>query len=100
MEVVEVLSVDLAKEMDQNEIATIDRYRNKIVRITGDVVDIAEDFSGDPVVYLEGLNSFNKVGLKGFSRGLAGSLNRGANITAACTDVSEVVGSVFLSCQD
>jgi len=100
LETVEVQSKALAEEMRANEIATLDRYKNKIVRVTGDVEDISEDFGGDPVVYLSGTSDWNRVALTGFSRSLAGSLSKGVNITAGCKNIREIGGSVFLDCWD
>ena len=96
---IDVTAKQLTKEMKANEIATIDKYTDKRLQVSGIVDSIDEDFMGNPVVYLRGSSQWERVGLNGISRDIAAALSKGTGIGVSCTGISEIAGSVFLECE-
>lgn len=94
----QVESVDLAQAFQNNEVAAKMQYGGRTLYVDGTVVGITLDFMDNPVIQLEGLNSFNRVHAsfdKSYSSGIS-QVQKGQRIRVVCRKVDEVIGSPML----
>lgn len=93
---VEVTARQLYADYKANEIAADNKYRRKLLRVSGQITRIAKDVLDKPIVSLATKNEFDPV-VASFDNeeGLA-SLNRGQRIAVLCGDVSMTMGSPLL----
>ena len=94
--VVKVTSRQLARECDKNEIAFLEKYKDKRLEVKGKVVRIDSGLLGDPVIHLRGLNQFNTVMVDGLTKEFAKTLSKGDILRTWCDSVDEVLGSPSL----
>lgn len=57
-EIIYISVLDLAKEYSENEVKTDEKYKNKLMRISGDVQAISKDFADNLVLELSSDNQF------------------------------------------
>lgn len=99
---IEVSSLQLSKDYENNEIAADKKYKGNLLQVTGKVQGIDSDFSNDAVVLLNANNQFMSVratGDEAFNE-YAATLSKGKSITLLCRGNGEVIGSASLKdCQ-
>lgn len=93
---IEVTAGEIFDDYQQNEIRANAKYKGKNVIVTGTVSGIDADLMDEPVVQLQTSNQFMSVGLHDISTTVAGGLNKGDTVTAACSEVSEMAGTPVL----
>lgn len=94
----DVTATQLWEAYNQNEAAAQQAYGDRPLRVTGMVDKVQLDFSDKPFVTLESGNMFQSVQLKFANPSDAAitALRKGNQVTAVCTDVSEVIGTPML----
>lgn len=95
---VAVTAGQLFDEFQANEVAAKGKYGESPIRISGRIADITLDFMDEPVVSLETSNQFMSVQV-GFDKedaAATGALQKGAEFTAVCAELSEVAGTPML----
>jgi hypothetical protein len=97
-EATNVTAMQLWQAYEANEPAAQQAYGDKPLRITGTVDGVQLDFSDEPFVTLATGNMFQSVQLQfaNPSDPAIPGLRKGNQVTAVCTDVSEVVGTPIL----
>lgn len=95
----DVTATQLWGAYEQNEAAAQQAYGDRPLRITGTVDGVQLNFSDEPFVTLATGNMFQSVQLKFAdpSDPAIIALRKGQQVTAICTDVSEVIGTPMLS---
>ncbi|WAW10987.1 OB-fold putative lipoprotein [Oxalobacter vibrioformis] len=91
-------SRQLAKEYDANEVAADELYKNKTFIIDGKIQSIEKDFTGTPVIRLNGSNMFQYVHAH-FGKESIGELSKfkkGQNCHFICDVRSYIMGNVTL----
>ena len=95
----DVEAKQLSAEMTADSARTLAMYGNKVLRVNGVVAEVDEDYLGNPVVYLQGVSEWERVGLKGIRKDVAKALAKGTGLGVNCFDITELGGSVFLDCK-
>ncbi len=91
----EINSVKLFQDYQDNEIAADAKYKGKALLVSGRIESITSDFSNKPVVQLAA-GDFGQVHASGLSLDVAADLKKGKKITLACTGAGEVLGFPML----
>jgi MFS superfamily sulfate permease-like transporter len=94
-QVVSVSSDQLEKDYRANEVSADDKYRGKVLRVSGSVQEIRKDIMNDPYVVLWTTKRFNGVHAR-FDADQNGQLARisiGNKITVRCRGNNVVMGS-------
>lgn len=93
---IDVSPEQLRSDYKANEISADQRYRGKVLRVTGMVKAIKKDFMDDPYVVLGTSNMFEGVHARfEDAAGLSG-LRQGSTITVRCIGNNVVLGSPML----
>jgi len=90
---VQVTAREMFSDYQGNEVRANAKYQGKNVVVSGTVSKVSADIMDEPVVDLESGNMILGVSLHDLPASAAGALNNGENITALCTEVSEVAGA-------
>lgn len=91
----EVSSVKLFQDYQDNEIAADAKYKEKALLVSGTIESIASDFSNRPIVQLAA-GDFGQVHARDLSLDVASGLKKGKKITLACNGAGEVLGFPML----
>ena len=79
-----------------NEIAADQLYKDKPLKVSGKIADIASDASNEPVVSLR-VGDFESVHVNGLPKDAAATLAKGQSITVTCVGGGEVIGTPILN---
>lgn len=93
-----VAAKDLVKDYESNEVAADQKYKGKILEVSGKVAGIDSGIGDAANVRLVGTNDFNSALASGddeFTK-YAATLSKGVNITLICLSDGEVLGSPSL----
>lgn len=94
-----VTAKTLVEDYKGNEVAADQKYKGKILEVSGKIASIDSSIGDKAIVRLVGLNEFETVSLSGnaeFTQ-YAATLNKGQNITLICKGDGEVIGMPQLS---
>ena len=86
VEVIEITSINLSKEYEQNEISADNKYKGKFVEVSGQIDDIGKDILDDMYITLKGSNFMNGVQVY-FDDGdgnIVASLSKNTRVTVVC----------------
>lgn len=90
---------DLVADYEGNEVAADQKYKGKMLEVSGTVASIQSGIGDGAIVQLIGTNEFqtaNAQGDKDFTQ-YAGTLKKGQKITIICKSDGEVIGFPQLS---
>jgi hypothetical protein len=91
----EVTAVELARAYDANTVAADQKFKGKVLRITGIVQDISTDMTGDAYLELKGINQFLSVRaeLKKGQDEKAAKLMKGDKVVLDCIGAGDALKS-------
>ena len=95
---VEVTAQRLFADYDANEVAADDKYRGKVLRITGIVDRIAKTITDDAYIALRTSNEFEPVDATLADAKDAASLKRGEKVVVRCRGQGKMVDPVVDGC--
>lgn len=90
---IEVTAQELWKDFDDNEIAALQKYRGKRVKLSGKVHSVTADFRDQPQVHLRTKNRYQTVTISGGPVSEAAKLKKGQEIWVICGNITEVAGT-------
>ena len=85
---------EIASDYDDNEVAADQKYKGKILEVSGIVASIDSSVSDQAIVQLVGKNEFQTVSTQGnndFTQ-YATTLKKGQNVVLICKGDGEVIG--------
>ena len=91
---VEVTAHRLWKDFDDNEIAALQKYRGRRVKLSGEVARVTADFRDQPMVHLRTKSRDETVTVSGVPESEAAKLKKGDDITVICGSVSKATGTL------
>lgn len=96
-EIVSYTAVQLSKAYEENEVATDEALKGKLVNITGRVQSIDKDYSDSIIVKLRTLNEYMpaSMDITDKQKALAASLRKGDKISITCEKMSRLVGEPY-----
>ena len=88
----------MLSDIDENEIRASVKYSDKVIKISGRVDRIRENWEGDSVIHLSSENnrSISSCALYDVPLDTAISLNKGQDVIFVCDSFSEIIGSALL----
>lgn len=96
---IKISAIKLSEEYNENQVAADQKYKNKLVEISGVIQSIGTDIGGTPYIVLKG-REFSLFGVqcmfdKSQIDKLA-ALNKEQSITIICRVSGEIVGNIIL----
>jgi len=93
-----VSSIRLARDYHSNEVNADNKYKDKLLQVTGKVYEISKDVTDDTVISLQGTDMFQRVNayLLYDDDEIAPTLKKGNHIKIRCYGDGEVIGSPML----
>ncbi|HWX02247.1 OB-fold protein [Collimonas sp.] len=94
-----VTVLQLAKDYDANEVAADQKYKGKMLRVSGSVQSIDKDAFNNIVVHLKTANEYMPAmaKLNDKHEALAASLSKGNKVTWQCEGGGRIIGSPVLN---
>lgn len=94
-EVVHYTAPQLFNSYDQNEVATDEANKNKLINVTGRVQEITKDFTNSIVIEMRTSNEFMPAnfGIEDAQKSIAANLSKGDAISITCEKMSRVMGA-------
>ena len=84
---------DLFAAYETNEVAADQRFKGKVIEVTGRIEGIDQDFSDQPLVRLDSGDMIRSVQAGGLDASIAATLSKGSEVTLVCIGAGEVVGT-------
>lgn len=94
---VEVTARQLHADYSANEVSADEKYRDRVLRVTGKVTAIKKDITDDAYVTLGTANEFESVHAHFADEKALGALKTGQKIVARCVGNNVVIGSPQLA---
>lgn len=93
-----VTAQQLFDEVDANEIAALEKYKGKVIEVTGTVDGVDAGLLDQPTVLLQTSNQFMAVQaqLPKGQTDFAASLQKGQKVTLVCAEMTEAIGTPML----
>lgn len=96
---IQVSSIQIANDYEQNEARADSIYKGKLLHVTGTITRISKDFTNSTVLGLQTTNEFNNVHaeLEKSEEQKAINLQKGNEVTVQCQGNGEVVSTPMLN---
>ena len=96
--VIDVTATQLFKDYDANEVNADDKYKGKVLRVTGTISTIGKDILDTPYIAFATSNEIMSVQCMFDDTGILGSLRKGQKLTVRCKGDGKLGNVILRGC--